>query len=273
MALPGATLIKLITGAKLIYDAHELESDKSGQTPSLSKATIIIERFCWSSIDHLISVSSSILNWYHSNLGSKPSSLVLNSPVIKESCSTSDRYFHDLYNISYDKLVFVYLGILGHGRAIEIILEAFCKEKIKSHVVFVGYGELESKIKEFSLQNVNIHLHKPVPHEEVVSLVKNADIGLCLIENVSLSDYYCLPNKLFEYTFAGTPVLASDFPEIRKFVEQYHLGSCCTLDPSSIFNSILDMENSKPERLTDDLAELSWQNQAKKLVTAYETLK
>jgi glycosyltransferase involved in cell wall biosynthesis len=272
MVLPAGAFIKRYTKAKLIYDAHELESNKNGQTKILSKATLYIEKKYWSKIDHLISVSSSIISWYETNVGVKPNSLILNSPAINVSDTTSNRYFHNLYNIPHDKLVFVYLGLFGHGRAIETILESFSSENINSHVVFVGYGELGNKIKDASQRRSNIHLHNPVPHEEVVSLVRNADIGLCLIENVSLSDYYCLPNKLFEYSFAGLPVLASNFPDIHEIVEQFALGRCCDLDSSSIADAIAEMEKNMPKRITTNLTELGWQTQAERLVGIYKNL-
>ena len=41
--LPGL-IIKLLTGAKLIYDAHELESNKNGQNWILSKATFFFRK-------------------------------------------------------------------------------------------------------------------------------------------------------------------------------------------------------------------------------------
>ena len=40
--------------------------------------------------------------------------------------------------------------------------------------------------------------------------------------NVSLSGYYCLPNKLFEYCFC-VPI-ASDFPDIVDVVSKFKLG-------------------------------------------------
>jgi len=272
MVLPAGVLIKIFTKSKLIYDAHELESNKNGQTAILSKATLYIERKCWHYIDHFISVSPSIITWYENKLGAKSNSLILNSPYIKENFSITEKYFHRLYDIPHDKLIFIYLGAFGYGRGINIILSAFSNEKINSHVVFIGYGFLENKIKEASEKYSHIHLHKPIPHEEIVPLVKNANIGLCLIENVSLSDYYSLPNKLFEYSFARLPVLASNFPNISKIVNQYKLGKCCEVNTDSVINTIIEFEKSPPSPVIADLTELGWEKQAEKLTNLYQTL-
>ena len=67
----------------------------------------------------------------------------------------------------------------------------------------MGWGILETMIKKYSQDNKNIHVHAPVDHSEVVPLVSECDFGICNVENISLSDYLCLPNKLFEYCFAG----------------------------------------------------------------------
>ena len=272
LVLPIGVLVKCISKAKLIYDAHELESNKNGQTKALSKATLFVEKIAWKKIDHLISVSDSIIDWYLKNLGTKPNTLILNSPFINNIDSESNKYFHRLYNITPDKLVFVYLGILGYGRGIDYILDVFSRKNIKSHVVFIGYGELESKIKDVSKTNTNIHYHKAVAHEEVVSLVKNADVGLCLIENVSLSDFYCLPNKLFEYTFAGLPVLASNFPDIKNIVIKYNLGRVCDINSKSINEAVSEIEVTHLSNINSDLTELGWPSQAKKLLNTYSVL-
>jgi len=45
-----------------------------------------------------------------------------------------------------------------------------------------------------------------------------------VIENLGLSYYYSLPNKLFEYIMAGVPIVGSAFPEIQKIIETYDIG-------------------------------------------------
>lgn len=278
LVLPAGWLIKLLTGSKLVYDAHELESDKNGQTRILSKGTLFLEKICWSKVDFLISVSQSILQWYDENLGAKDQALILNSPVVEVldnteiNVSGKEKYFHEKYNIDVTKPVFVYVGILGEGRGIEVCLDAFADSMLEAHVVFLGYGSHASLVKSYSKRYPNIHLHPAVPHEQVVSFVKSADIGLCFVENVSLSDYYCLPNKLFEYCFSGVPVLGSDFPEIKRIVEKYQLGICCKPESESIRSAIRQASNNPLPAMHNDLSDLSWATQADRLQSSYRSL-
>lgn len=276
--LPAGVLIQLVTNCKLIYDAHELESSKNAQSCILARSTLLIEKLSWSRVDLLISVSESILYWYDKHLGPKKSILVLNSPYAGNSYSkpvltgARKKYFHRLYGIPEDKIIFVYIGILGPGRGLELALDAFSTSFPDPHLILVGYGEFYSYIESVCSTHQNIHLHNPVPHDEVVELVASADFGLCLIENISLSDYYCLPNKLFEYSFAGLRILASDFPEIKKVVTRYKLGVCCSLDPPSVRRAIQSLIENPPQSTSIDISDLSWELQAKRLVDGYRTL-
>jgi len=276
----AGVIIKLLTGAKLIYDAHELESNKNAQNWVLSKGTLFLERICWNKVDHFITVSPSIIDWYKQNLGDKPSTLILNSPtmskdsIVKSDTARKENYFHEKYHIPPEKLVFLYIGILGEGRGIDLIVDVFKKSNLKSHLVFLGYGKLSRDLKLLSKKYMNIHVHDAVAHDKVVDIAKSADVGLCLIQNVSLSDYYCLPNKLFEYCFAGIPVLASNFPDILKIIKQYKLGISVDLDVDSVAEGINRFESNELDVSfsTADLSELSWEAQAQKITMLYKNI-
>jgi glycosyltransferase involved in cell wall biosynthesis len=87
-------------------------------------------------------------------------------------------------------------------------------------------------------------------------------------------------NKLFEYVMAGIPVVASDFPEIRRVVREYSVG--LLVHPESV----ADIAGAL-RRLRDDLnlrcrlkasveasaVALSWSSQAPTLLALYGTLK
>lgn len=275
MVLPVGVLLKIFCNCKLIYDAHELESDKNGQNLILSKSTLLIERVCWSKIDFLITVSGSILNWYSEHFRRVDGAVILNAPLLLKdvfSGSGESNYFRDKYAITFNEKIFVYVGQLGKGRSIEILIDIFQKAKVYSHIVFIGYGELEDFIRLNSLKFSNIHLHPPVPHEELVGLVSNADIGFCLIENISLSDYYCLPNKLFEYAFSGLKIIGSNFPEITSIINQYELGMCVSNNETDITQAVLHYQSLNINEKPKDISVLSWQFQAQKLRDVYKKL-
>ena len=277
LVLPLGVIIKFFTGAKLIYDAHELESNRNGLSKALGKMTLFAEKLLWRFVDKLIVVSPSISTWYQENIGIKSTEIIMNSPVLNENnldTRNDKSYFRNKFNISDSSKIFLYIGILGEGRGIDLIVEAFRKNDLTSHLIFLGYGELKDKLVEISKEYRNIHMHNAVPHNEVVSIAKSADVGLCFIQNVSLSDYYCLPNKLFEYAFAEIPVLASNFPDISMVVEKYNIGKCSDLNSESIYNAIKEFEQIEelPRINASDLYDLSWSAQEEKLVKMYEDL-
>jgi glycosyltransferase involved in cell wall biosynthesis len=270
--LPIGVIIKIIFNSKLIYDAHELESNRNGQSRVLSKCVYILEWLFWGNIDHFITVSQTIIDWYTKEFGNKSNIVVLNSPEIvnKNSSQFDSNYLRDLFMIKDSERIFIYLGIIGYGRGIEMYLDVFANRVKAAHVVFIGYGEFVDKVKKYASIYNNIHYHEPVDHNQVVHISKSADFGLCFIENVSLSDYYCLPNKLFEYTFAGLKILGSNFPEIKKVIDEYGLGYSVEPSAESIAFLInnLDVKDEKLLR-NKDLFPLTWEAQSAKLVELY----
>ncbi len=276
MVLPLGVMIKFFTKVKLIYDAHELESNKNGLSNISRNMTFICEKFLWKFIDKLIVVSPSIGNWYNENIGKKETEIIMNSPILEKNISsTNTNYFRNKFSISNKSKIFLYIGILGKGRGIELVLSTFMNNKdISSNLIFLGYGELKNYLIEVSKKHENIHIHDAVSHTEVVSIAKSADIGLCLIENISLSDYYCLPNKLFEYAFAEIPVLASNFPDMKDVINKYQLGKICELSENEIYTAIKKFENEEELIKINSslLYELSWQAQEVKLFRLYSSL-
>jgi glycosyltransferase involved in cell wall biosynthesis len=276
--LPIALIVKWFCNSYLIYDAHELESNKAGQSKILSKYTLFIEKISWKYIDFLISVSPSIISWYNDHLGEKKSELILNAPILNAPIKdeSESNYLRQKFSIPDDKKIFLYLGIISsEGRGVSLYLDIFKRHDINSHIVFIGYGEYVEEIKKLAKKYANIHYHAAVPHDQVVQVSKSADVGLCMLEPVSLSDYYSLPNKLFEYAFSGLYLLTSDFPDIKQVVDKFSLGICCSLKPEEVHRSIKILErrqNLTTRTVHNQLYPLSWDFQAEKLLMGYREL-
>ena len=268
LALPAATFLAAISGSKLIYDAHELESDKNGQSRFMSLGTYVLERLCWWKINGFVTVSDSIRDWYFQRFPSKQCQVILNSPSFYPPTQSILR---SVLGISRNSLVVIYIGYLSKGRGIESALEAYSNLEINSDLVFLGSGDLESLIDSYASKYSNIHRHPPVAHDKVVEFASGADVGLCVIENVSQSDYLCLPNKLFEYAFSGLRVIGSDFPEISSVLRQFDLGITVDGSPRSIQEAVEKIP-IKSTTSSEHLYPLSWNYQVKKLLDLYERL-
>lgn len=275
--LPIARLIKVFTSSKILYDAHELESETNGITSFMRCMVNFIEKTSWNSIDFLVTVSPSIQDWYSQKRSPKRSSIVLNSPHFNSSKIEHryENYFRDKYQLSSECIIFLYLGNLERGRGINTILKTFSGTSRDKVIVFMGSGSYENQINEFSKSNSNIFLHTPVSHDLVIGIAKSADFGICLIEDVSLSDRFCLPNKLFEYIFSGLPVIASNLPDMKSLIEEYQVGICVDNSTAGLLSAVSNDRKFHFNDLAFDhekLIELSWECQATKLEAIYREL-
>ncbi len=225
----------------------------------------MLEKLLWSNLDGFITVSSRILNWYSRNFKIPINEIIFNVPPT--ITSPDFKLISDVKKIN-----FVYVGLLVKGRGIENILKCFSHET-PHNVTFVGDGELIELIKSYSSENKNIHYSEPVFANDLPSYLSKYDVGFCTIpSSTSLSDYYSLPNKLFEYLFAGLVVVASDLPEINDVLTSTRRG---VVIKNENFN-ICDLTNNLSHNnfcLTPNLDKYLFENQQIKLKLLYNKLK
>lgn len=276
--LPIGFLHKIVWSSVLVYDAHELESDTNTQSKIRKRGAYWVEKTLWKSIDGFITVSPSILDWYDKMFGIRiPNAVILNAPVVEIDVSqprlNSRIDVREKYGIITSKSVGVYLGGLETGRGLDIILDAMSQVQNVSHFLFIGYGSyeksLQARAKELGCENVTFV--GKILHEEVVDYISGCDYGVCLIEPVSLSDIFALPNKLFEYACAGLYIYGSNLPEIRSFLEKTHLGEVLELNGAALAQAILTggFKERSPADL-DSLEKFGWHQQEEHLLALYE---
>ena len=69
-----------------------------------------------------------------------------------------------------------------------------------------------------------MHFAPAVEPAELPAYTAAADVGVVPYQPVSRNNEYALPNKVFEYTGAGIPFVASDLPELRRIATTTHSG-------------------------------------------------
>lgn len=278
-ALPVGFLFKVLVSRniKVVYDAHEYETEVNGLGGIRKIFYRILERYLIPYSDLVITVSNMIGKEYQRLYSIPAPAIILNCPWKRDNVGNFD-LFREKFDIRTDQFIFLYQGIVSKGRGIEILLETFSQmTEDKAVVVFMGYGPMEVDIIEYSKKHNNIFFHEAVRPPKFLNYTASADYGISFIEDISLSDRYCLPNKLFEYINSGIPVICSNLPEMKKFIEQNGVGvlaeenSVLGLKKAITQTLGLDKENLK-QIVAQVSYEYCWETQGKKLLESYSKL-
>ena len=272
-AMPVGVVLKWLTGAPVVYDAHELESETNGLSPLRSSLTRWMEGLWIRGVDRTVTVCDSIANWYTDTYSIDRPTVIRNVPMRSAVPPERSTVLRDNHDIPSDALLYLYQGALSPGRGVESLIDVFAGLNERRHLVLMGYGVLEDKVREAASNCPNIHFQPAVPPDQVLYYTASADIGLCLIENTCLSYYYSLPNKLFEYLLSGLPVLVNDMPEQRRIVEQFQCGWIVPTSLSEqklLFESIEAKEFEERKVGAARAAEsFDWEDEAMKLRNLY----
>ena len=122
-------------------------------------------------------------------------------------------------------------------------------------------------------------LNEKLLPEELDIVTSQAYIGINLVENIGLNQYFSLANKFFDYIHHLVPQVTMDYPEYKTINDQFEVALLVkNLDPVTIakrLNQLLDDE-ALYERLRQNCIkareQLNWQQEEKKLLDFYHNL-
>ena len=276
--LPLALIAKIFR-IKVIYDAHELETEKANFKGFRKNISKIIERIFIKFTHGVIVVGDAIADHYKKMYPSMERPfVVLNTPSYKEI--TKKDLFRENFNIKKEQIIFLYQGALSQGRGIEIILDTFKNRKDKNSViVFMGYGALQDEIINITKVYKNIFFQPAVPHNIILDYTSSADVGISGLVDLSscLSYYYSLPNKIFEYLMAELPIIVPNAIEMKNFVLEKQVGvvlnenNCEELNKA--INYMIEIDRNKFHlNIINTKKTYNWEFQEKVLMKLYNNL-
>jgi glycosyltransferase involved in cell wall biosynthesis len=135
--------------------------------------------------------------------------------------------FKTFYSQLANKQVYLYQGYIGYGRNIESV--AFALNKINNpSKVLVLMGSLTfngAKYREYIKSIYSNTIFIPyISHPQYLKITSLAYVGLLSYSTKNLNNIFCSPNKMFEYTGFGIPVLGNDIPCLEYSINQYNFG-------------------------------------------------
>ena len=245
--IPGLTIAWMSTWfqkqkPKLIYDSHEFELGRNTKRSALQKAVICRwERFLMNRCAFSIMVNDSIADEVQRIhrlkerpvvVRSTPDNWRLDSEEIARARAEIDRQFA-VRGIDAPFLVMYHGGVVKN-RGIEMLLRVTAQEP-RACALVLGSGseaylqKLRNLAEALGVSD-RVLFHPAVPLKELWKYVGAADLSLMMIEGLSRSYYYALPNKFFESIQSLTPVVASDYPEMKRLIDEYEIGLTCAPD-------------------------------------------
>ncbi|TMP49543.1 MULTISPECIES: glycosyltransferase family 4 protein [unclassified Pseudoalteromonas] len=273
-ALPVGVLAKVFNkNVKVIYDAHEYETEMNGVHGLEKRIIKIMEKGLIKFADEVMTVSDSISCEYSKLYAIEKPKLVLNCPYY--AVVEKHDIFREQLGIRKEQKIFLYQGALSRGRGIDILLNTFVKLDDDSKVLVVmGYGKLESVVKDFAEKSERIFFFPAVSPTNLLIHTSSADYGISFIEDSCLSYRYCLPNKMFEYFMAGLPVIVSNLYEMSSLVRKYNVGVVSEENTEVGFinaiNKIVKEDYSKMKYNVSTISKLySWENQELEVLKVY----
>jgi len=269
------------SGARIVYDSHELEAHRNAHyTPLQRRLWTSHERRTIRKVDEVVTVSEGCAGELQRLYGLQAVTVVHNMPLFRQdpvSCGLRERF-----ELGQDMRIAVYVGSVTFNRGLEQLLAAV--EQLPQFAL-ITVGRWREDIRQQLLEKTQSNgmaerffMHPAVPPTQVPRLISEADVSVLPIQNACLSYYYCMPNKLFESTVAGVPIVASDFPDMRKFIQENNIGVVCDpTNPDAIAQAILEVSDSRhryynPIKLQRLRQQCCFEEGGKKLVALYERL-
>ena len=260
----------------LIYDSHEFFTavPELVSRPKVQKIWLRIEQLIFPTLTDIYTVNDSIASIY-SDLYDKDVKVVRN---------ISQRWLPDslpskaALNIPENVPLIILQGAgINIDRGAEEAIEAM--QNINAVLLIVGDGDVLPQIKErvrkLQLEN-KVRFYGRRPYLEMMQYTWHADLGLTLDKDSNPNYEFSLPNKVFDYMHAGTPIIATNIKEVAKVIHKYDIGIVMEEFDSRVLAKTINDLLQNEERLEalkshcKKAAEIeNWENETKVLASIY----
>ncbi len=216
----AALAARRLTGARVVYDSHELWPDRNGRR-EWRRWLIAAESLFVRRADAVITASPG----YAAALAARYR--IAPPPVVRSIPSAPVAVAENAGDATAAP-VLAYAGGLMPGRGLEPAIRALARiPGLRLRLIGPGSADYSARLRDAAESagvGERVEFAGAVAPDALVGALRGATAGLCLIEPICRSYELTLPNKLFEYGAAGLPILGSDMPVIASTVREWDIG-------------------------------------------------
>ncbi len=235
-----ALLVAKLRHRPLVYHAHELWSEM-GTHIRFKGFWRWFEKRLIGGVDLIVVPEENRARIYRDEYGARDLPLVVaNCPPFKETHAGTA--LADLFASRGTRVscMVLYQGVISSERCVDEIVAAAAHFRDGVALALIGQGFGEWADPQSRMPSGGRVLYQPhVPYEKLLDYTASAHIGLLFYRNTCRNNYYCAPNKLYEYMMMGLPVITPNYPGLVGFVEGQNIGICVDPeDPRAIADAV-----------------------------------
>jgi glycosyltransferase involved in cell wall biosynthesis len=245
------TACKFKPGTRLVYDSHEYftEVPELINRPRIKKIWEGIEGWIFPKLKTVYTVNDSIAKLYREKY--KKEIFVVRNVSPKWNDSATLRKIE--LGIAENQFVVILQGAgINIDRGAEEAVEAM-RTLPNVVLLIVGDGDVVPELKKYVETNHLVERVKFIgkkPYTEMMQYTALSDVGLTLDKPSNLNYRFSLPNKVFDYLHATTPVICTELPEVAGLIRKYDAGIVLSeLTTDKLITAIQFLQNN-PEELS-----------------------
>lgn len=234
-ATPAAAYLARKYGAKWHYDANELSFAERDYSTLWKLAyrplTMRVEKAALNAADQATTVGDAyavaIANQY--GLARAPQ-VVRNLPASPPIPPRQPK----------ETIRFIYSGHCHPSRRIDTIVRSVTDWKPNRHLVLQLVGnqrdqtDLRDLVDDLGLAD-KVTFRSPVARDQLIDDLSEHNVGLALFPIDTAQYRLCEPNKLYQYIYAGLPLIVARGSDMAQTVEKYKCGwSCASGEASAV---------------------------------------
>lgn len=283
--------LKMRTGAKVVFDVHELYSSNLAETrfPKALRPLVVamlkgLFAMATPFTDRFVLAKRSAAVDYPSSAHKKE--IVVGNyvdldadvdPAQRESVAPRDQ----------SDFVLLHLGAINRQRGWPQLLDALAatrNQDIRLRVIG-AFGDnsqaaFMDRVRALGLEK-RVEFQPWIPYSEVIAATRACHVGLIVFQPVMLNFTHALPHKLFDYMLAELPVVIPDFTaEVSEIVADANCGLAVDVTNVPALAAAFDRLAGAPELCRQYgengrkavLDRYNWDKEAAKLVAMYREL-
>lgn len=184
-----------------------------------------------------------------------------------------------------DKFRMLYVGGINYHRGIQYVIQAISllkKKGIEVQFDLVGDGRhldvIKRMIEELQVKD-NVVVHGYKHYTQICDLYESANVALIPHVKSGHTDN-TIPHKIFQYLYAGIPMVVSNCDPLVRIVNETHSGVCYRYDCPEELADIIAEFYEHPDKLKDYICEgrkavvekYNWKVDGTRLVNLYQQL-